>query len=69
VSSNVTITGTLARFGRSGMIKDVANLLMGQFATCVEGKLGREVLLELRCGRRPPLSRFGGTATRSLSGR
>jgi aerobic carbon-monoxide dehydrogenase medium subunit len=44
VTTNATITGTLARFGRSGMIHDVADLLMQQFAACVEGKLsGREV--------------------------
>jgi carbon monoxide dehydrogenase subunit G len=44
VTTNATITGTLARFGRSGMIHDVADLLMQQFADCVEAKLsGREV--------------------------
>ena len=30
------------------MIKDVGNLLMGQFATCVEGNSGARYLLELR---------------------
>jgi aerobic carbon-monoxide dehydrogenase medium subunit len=44
VHSSFTITGTLARFGRSGMIHDVADLLMRQFATCIEQRLaGRDV--------------------------
>ncbi|MGZ6581946.1 MAG: SRPBCC family protein, partial [Gaiellaceae bacterium] len=42
--SSFTITGTLARFGRSGMIEDVASLLMSQFATCIGQRLaGKEV--------------------------
>jgi aerobic carbon-monoxide dehydrogenase medium subunit len=44
VSSSFSITGTLARFGRSGMIQDVADLLMRQFAACIEQRLaGRDV--------------------------
>lgn len=39
MESTVNITGTLARFGRSGMIEDVADVLMRQFAACVDGKL------------------------------
>jgi aerobic carbon-monoxide dehydrogenase medium subunit len=39
VASTVTITGTLARFGRSGMIEDVANLVFDQFASCVASRL------------------------------
>jgi aerobic carbon-monoxide dehydrogenase medium subunit len=44
VGSNINITGTLARFGRSGMIEDVANVLMRQFAACVDGKLTGRVV-------------------------
>jgi carbon-monoxide dehydrogenase medium subunit len=38
-TSRFWITGTLARFGRSGMIEDVANLLLRRFASCIELKL------------------------------
>jgi aerobic carbon-monoxide dehydrogenase medium subunit len=38
-TSRFSITGTLARFGRSGMIEDVANLMMRRFAACIERKL------------------------------
>lgn len=33
--TDLTITGRLARFGRGGMIKDVSNRLLRDFATCV----------------------------------
>jgi aerobic carbon-monoxide dehydrogenase medium subunit len=70
--SSFSITGTLARFGRSGMIEDVANLLMRRFAACIEQRLtGRPAkgsttggvslmltLLRERAAR--VLTRFGG---------
>jgi aerobic carbon-monoxide dehydrogenase medium subunit len=70
--SSFSITGTLARFGRSGMIEDVANLLMRRFAACIEHKLtGRQaknpttrgaglVLMLLRDRAARLLSRLGG---------
>jgi carbon-monoxide dehydrogenase medium subunit len=42
VETDYTITGKLARFGRSGMIKDVADMLMKEFAVCLERRLGSE---------------------------
>jgi aerobic carbon-monoxide dehydrogenase medium subunit len=55
ITSTFTITGTLARFGRSGMIEDVAAILLEQFETCVEAKAtGKEVTSAgstLRSGR------------------
>jgi carbon-monoxide dehydrogenase medium subunit len=42
VETNYTITGKLARFGRSGMIEDVANVLMTEFAACLERRLGTD---------------------------
>jgi carbon monoxide dehydrogenase subunit G len=38
--TDFTITGRLAAFGRGGMIKDISNRLMADFATCLQGRLG-----------------------------
>src|SRR5215218_25493 len=37
-----TITGRLARFGRGGMIEDVSNRLMRDFATCLQSRITPE---------------------------
>jgi uncharacterized protein len=46
VETDFTITGRLARFGRSGMIEDVSNRLLRDFAAClqrsIEGPAGAE---------------------------
>lgn len=39
VITDLTITGSLARFGRGGMISDVANRLLEQFAACLQQQL------------------------------
>jgi len=39
VVTDFTITGRLARFGRGGMIKDVSNRLLRDFATCLQETL------------------------------
>jgi len=39
VSTDFTITGRLARFGRGGMIKDVSNRLLREFASCLQRSL------------------------------
>jgi len=36
VETDFTITGKLARFGRGGMIKDISNRLLGDFARCLQ---------------------------------
>ena len=36
VETDFTITGRLARFGRGGMIEDVSNRLMREFADCLQ---------------------------------
>jgi uncharacterized protein len=38
-NTDLTITGRLARFGRGGMIEDVANRMLRDFASCVQDKL------------------------------
>lgn len=37
--TDLAITGKLARFGRPGMIQDVSNRLMREFASCLQSKL------------------------------
>jgi uncharacterized protein len=39
VSSDFSITGRLARFGRGGMIEDVSNRLLREFAACLQRQL------------------------------
>jgi len=41
VITDFTITGRLARFGRSGMIEDISNRLLGDFATCLQSRLAQ----------------------------
>jgi carbon monoxide dehydrogenase subunit G len=42
VTTDLTIAGRVAQFG-SGMIKEVSAKLLGQFVTCLEGKLGGDL--------------------------
>ena len=37
--TDLTITGRLARFGRGGMIEDISNRMLRDFATCLQTKL------------------------------
>src|SRR5829696_2451088 len=40
--TDFTITGRLARFGRGGMIEDISNRLMRDFATCLQSRIAIE---------------------------
>ena len=42
VVTDYHITGRLARFGRGGMIEDISNRLLGEFATCLQTSLARD---------------------------
>jgi uncharacterized protein len=42
VSTDYHITGRLARFGRGGMIEDISNRLLKEFAACLQSSLARE---------------------------
>ncbi len=42
VITDFTITGALARFGRGGMMQDIANRLLRDFASCLEKRIGSE---------------------------
>ncbi len=39
VETDLTITGRLASFSRGGMMQDVSNRLLGEFATCLQASL------------------------------
>jgi uncharacterized protein len=41
-NTEYSITGRLASFGRGGMIKDISNRLMKDFATCLQSRLAEE---------------------------
>jgi carbon monoxide dehydrogenase subunit G len=40
--TDFTITGRLARFGRGGMIEDISNRLMRDFATCLQSRIAAD---------------------------
>ena len=40
-TTDLTITGRLARFGRGGMIEDISNRMLRDFATCLQNKLAQ----------------------------
>jgi carbon monoxide dehydrogenase subunit G len=40
--TDFSITGRLAAFGRGGMMQDISNRLMRDFATCLQSRLGGE---------------------------
>ena len=46
IDTDYTITGPLARLGRGGMIEDVGNRLLRDFATCLEQRLAHEETVE-----------------------
>lgn len=40
VDADVTLSGPAAQFGRTGLINEMSKRLIGDFVTCLEGKLG-----------------------------
>ncbi|HZD24517.1 MAG TPA: SRPBCC family protein [Acidimicrobiia bacterium] len=40
VDADVTLSGPVAQFGRTGLINEMSKRLIGEFVTCLEGKLG-----------------------------
>jgi uncharacterized protein len=46
IDTDYSITGPLARLGRGGMIEDVGNRLLREFATCLEQRLAHEQAVE-----------------------
>ena len=52
--TDFTITGRLASFGRGGMIKDISNRLLRDFATCLQQRLAAEPAGAMTPARRRP---------------
>lgn len=50
--TDFTITGRLARFGRGGMIEDISNRLLRDFASCLQSRLAEQP--EAAAGRPTP---------------
>jgi carbon monoxide dehydrogenase subunit G len=46
VDANISLSGAAARFGRTGLIEEMANRLIGDFVACLEAKLAAETPLE-----------------------
>ena len=42
IEADVTLSGAAAQFGRTGLINEMSNRLIGDFVSCVEGKLVAE---------------------------
>jgi hypothetical protein len=42
IDTDYTITGRLARFGRGGMIEDISERLLREFASCLQASLGEQ---------------------------
>lgn len=40
VDADVTLSGPVAQFGRTGLINEMSKRLIGDFVSCLEGKLG-----------------------------
>jgi carbon monoxide dehydrogenase subunit G len=53
VTTDLTITGKPAQFGR-GVMQDVSDKLLGQFVTCLETRLGAESVEAVPAAEAPP---------------
>lgn len=61
IDADVTLSGAAAQFGRSGLINEMSNRLIGEFVGCVEGKLAAgsaEEAAEIKAGEVRGLSLF-----------
>jgi carbon monoxide dehydrogenase subunit G len=56
VVTDFTITGRLARFGRSGMIEDISNRLLRDFAECLQSTAGSAGPARADAGEPPPVT-------------
>jgi carbon monoxide dehydrogenase subunit G len=56
VATDYSITGRLATFGRGGMIQDVSNRLLREFASCLQIRLAEDAGTPWATGREVPAS-------------
>ena len=48
IDANVMLSGEAAQFGRTGLINEMSNRLIGEFVDCVEAKLSAETVEQAR---------------------
>jgi carbon monoxide dehydrogenase subunit G len=68
--TDFTITGRLAAFGRGGMIKDISNRLLRDFATCLQTRLAEQPATPAPAAAEtaaPPLHPGGGPRAASAT--
>ena len=75
VSTDLSITGKAAQFGRGNVIKDVSDKLLGQFVACLEQRLGSGSGVDPGAPtdappgeQSPPASPPGGAPTPAVAG-
>ncbi|MGH9244361.1 MAG: SRPBCC family protein [Acidimicrobiales bacterium] len=39
IAADISLSGAIAQFGRTGLVKEMSNRLIGEFVLCLEGKL------------------------------
>lgn len=67
VETDFTITGRLARFGRGGMIQDISNRLMKEFADCLQQRIEASPAAESGGGI-PVAGNHSATTTKPIGG-
>ena len=63
VTTDLTITGKAAQFGRGNVIKDVSDKLLGQFVACLEQQLGAGAVTDAPLGEESAPAPPPGDAT------
>ena len=61
IDADVSLSGAIAQFGRTGLINEMSNRLIGEFVTCLEAKLEAETpeeAAEIRAAEVKGLSLF-----------
>ncbi len=46
VDADVTLSGAIAQFGRTGLVEEMSNRLIGEFVACLEAKMSAETAEE-----------------------
>jgi len=71
VDADVILSGAAAQFGRTGLVKEMSNRLIGEFVKCVEAKLAAETVeeaAEVTAGEVNGLSLFFASVVSTVTG-
>ncbi len=71
VDADVILSGAAAQFGRTGLVKEMSNRLIGEFVKCVEAKLAAETAeqaAEVTAGEVNGLSLFLASVASAVTG-